>query len=105
MSKLHKCKITVLERKFFENYAREYSSDPNLTACPIYVDGQEFILDEMEMPEGFCAWAWADIQRDVTSVMTGGNMPWINRDGVQVVCCTDAFRPVLFKVERLDDEE
>lgn len=103
MRKLHKCKITVLDRMLVEDIAREYSSDPNLGPCDIYENGQEFILTENEKPEGFCSWAWADIQRDVTSVMVGGNMPWINRDAVQVVCCTDALRPVIFKIERIED--
>jgi uncharacterized repeat protein (TIGR04076 family) len=45
MRRLHKCKITVLDRLLLEDIAREYSSDPNLTACDLYQNGQEFILD------------------------------------------------------------
>ena len=98
---MNKCRITVLKRTIEPELAKEYSSDPQLGACDIYVDGQEFILEKPDMPEGFCSWAWADIQRDVISIMTGGNMDWVNRDGVQAVCCTDGFRPVVFKVERI----
>ena len=58
MRKLHKCKITVLDRMLVEDIAREYSSDPNLGPCDIYENGQEFILTENEKPEGFCSWAW-----------------------------------------------
>ena len=98
---MNKCKITVLRRMFYQDLAKEYSSDPKLGPCDIYEDGKEYILEKPDMPEGFCSWAWADIQRDVISIMTGGNMDWINRDATQVVCCTDGLRPVIFKIERL----
>lgn len=52
------------------------------------------------MPEGFCSWAWADIQRDVLVVMSGGSISWFNRKNMSIVCCTDALRPVVFKIER-----
>ncbi|MGI6778506.1 MAG: TIGR04076 family protein [Acetivibrionales bacterium] len=100
---MHKCKITVLKRMLLKDIAEEYSSDPNLEPCAIYKDRSEFILETIDdIPEGFCPWAWADIQRDVVSIMTGGDMDWINRKGVQVVCCTDGLRPVVFKIERID---
>lgn len=100
---MYKCKITVMKRMFEPELSKEYSSDPQLGPCDIYEDKQEFILERPDMPAGFCSWAWADIQRDVISIMTGGNMDWVNRDGVQVVCCTDGFRPVVFKVERIEE--
>lgn len=53
------------------------------------------------MPEGFCSWAWADIQRDVLVVMSGGSISWFNRKNMSIVCCTDALRPVVFKIERI----
>lgn len=99
---MYKCKITVIKRMIELELAKEYSSDLQLGPCDIYKDGQEYILEKPEMPEGFCSWAWADIHRDVISVMTGGNMDWINRDGVQIICCTDGLRPVIFKIERVD---
>jgi uncharacterized repeat protein (TIGR04076 family) len=55
------------------------------------------------MPEGFCDWAWADIQRDVAVLCSGGDYPWIKLKGATVACCTDAFRPVTFLIERIND--
>jgi uncharacterized repeat protein (TIGR04076 family) len=46
------------------------------------------------MPEGFCGWAWADIQDKVWGMARGGA-------NVFVTCCTDGYRPVIFKLEKL----
>lgn len=69
--------------------------------CPVVAMGAEFVSEAMNMPEGFCSWAWADIQRDVAHLAMGGDYPWINRKGTIISCCTDGLRPVLFKLERL----
>jgi uncharacterized repeat protein (TIGR04076 family) len=46
------------------------------------------------MPEKFCEWAWADIRTYIPMVLGQGNPI--------AVCCTDGFRPVFFKLERID---
>ena len=55
------------------------------------------------MPEGFCAWAWADIRKDILTVVIGGNMPGLRQPGTIITGCTDWFRPVIFKVERVEN--
>jgi uncharacterized repeat protein (TIGR04076 family) len=71
--------------------------------CPVYQDGQEFIIENFpSRPDGFCDWAWADIQRDVVGVMFGSHFPWMQEPGVVITCCTDGFRPVVFKVEMME---
>ena len=52
------------------------------------------------MPEGFCCWAWCDIQKYVLTLARGGNFRGA-KPGAFITCCTDGFRPVLFKVERM----
>ena len=47
---MNKCRITVLKRQL-SGASKKYSSDPQLGACDIYVDGQEFILEKPDMPE------------------------------------------------------
>jgi len=44
----------------------------------------------MAMPEGFCSWAWADLQRDVTHLAMGGEFPWMRQRGAMITCCTTA---------------
>ena len=92
-------KITVLRRTqnkdFLENHA-ESIWDP----CERLAEGQEFISQSVNMPEGFCSWAWADIQKYVMTLARGGNFRGV-KPGTFVTCCTDGYRPVFFKVERL----
>ena len=65
--------------------------------------GQEFIVDEVGgFPFGFCPWAFADIQRDIIHLRYGGDFPWMKERGVNLSCCTDGIRPVIFKLERIE---
>ena len=100
-----KYKITVIKRSLHQDLIDEYVSErrKDFGRCQAYEDGQEFILEDFPLkPEGFCDWAWADIHRDVVSVMFGGSYPWIQQPGMSITCCTDGLRPVVFKVERID---
>jgi uncharacterized repeat protein (TIGR04076 family) len=94
-------KITVLKRSVFPNVVGEYAPwevDP----CPLFQDGQEFIVDsDVRPPEGFCAWAYSDIQKYIMLLRMGGN-PGLKQEGTAIACCTDGFRPVVFKLERME---
>jgi uncharacterized repeat protein (TIGR04076 family) len=52
------------------------------------------------MPEGFCSWACADIQKYVMTLARGDDFLGV-REGTYVTCCTDGFRPVFFLIERI----
>ena len=105
-----KVKITVLERALFEDVCNEYGSEAFLAQggcapCGRFEDGQEFLLDRgLDKPEGFCSYAWADIRHELMVVLNGGNRPYIGPEGTAIVCCTDAMKPVIFKIERLEME-
>jgi uncharacterized repeat protein (TIGR04076 family) len=98
-----KCKITVLKRTLNQDLVDEYMDDPgDFGPCPSYHDGQEFVLESpFDVPEGFCPSAWASICNDILAIATGSNPPWMNRPGTTIAGCSDWFRPVIFKVERL----
>jgi uncharacterized repeat protein (TIGR04076 family) len=72
--------------------------------------GQEFIAG-FQKPEGFCDWAWTDVSRMVLALLTGasfdrGNFKdWMKDGNSAVACCTDGFRPVTFKLERIDTKQ
>lgn len=72
------------------------------TTCPRLKVGQTFISQDGGFPEGFCSWAFADIQRDLTMLRFGCNFPGMPKD-VIYSCCTDGLRPVIFRSERLPD--
>ena len=96
-------KITVLKRLSNQDLIDEYGVGVN-PYCEAVEDGQEFVGKDLDMPEGFCAWAWADIQRDVAHLFFDGDFPWVKDKGVMISACTDGFRPVIFKLERLSDD-
>ncbi len=98
--KMDKCKITVLRRTHTEGIFQEYSADKD-EKCPLFKEGQEFIADDpSKMPEGFCAYAYTDISRDMVALMCGADYPWIKQENTAIVCCTDGLKPVIFKLER-----
>jgi uncharacterized repeat protein (TIGR04076 family) len=94
-------KITVIKKletgEIFEEYAGELAK-PSCAAVKV---GDEYLSKNMAMPEGFCSWAWSDIQRDVVHIALEGDFPWMKEKGTMISCCTDGLRPVLFKLERL----
>lgn len=104
-----RCRITVLERTLNHDLIDEYLAEEykEIGPCEQFSDGQEFVLEGFEematVPEGFCAWAWADIRHDILSVASGGDMPGFKQAGVAIAGCTDWFRPVIFKIERIED--
>lgn len=105
----NKLKITVVNKKSTKDI---YGSGDKFPArmtdsfveeCPLFKLGDEFVVqDIVSCPTGFCAWAFADIQRDVTHLLLGGNHPWLQDKGTAIACCTDGLRPVFFKLERIE---
>jgi uncharacterized repeat protein (TIGR04076 family) len=72
-------KITVLRNQRLPDLVKEYGTGDVTEVCPAMQEGQEYISKGMNMPEGFCSWAWADIQRDVVHLALGGNYPWMKK--------------------------
>lgn len=90
----HKCKITVLKRTVNNEWNQEFRNREG-TKCELFKDGQEFVLDsQWSAPEGFCHWAWADMRSMIQLVNEGKFETFVS-------CCTDGFRPVFFKIERI----
>lgn len=102
-----KCKITVLKRTINTDIVQEYCEN-KFTLCPKFIDGQEFIT-AFEKPEGFCSWAWCDISKYLTVLLSNGNFSeglfdgWMKNKNTMIACCTDGLRPVIFKLEKLED--
>ena len=102
---MSKCKISVLKRSLNQDLIDAYVSKTrdDFGQCHLFEDEQEFVIEGFpSKPDGFCDWAWADIQRDVAAVMFGSSFPWIEEPRTAITCCTDGFRPVIFKVEAID---
>ena len=98
---ISKVKITAVQKikpgALLEEYGEGVEEE-----CPVVATGAEYISDEIGMPDGFCPWAWSDIQRDVVHLAMGGDFPWIKAKGTMISCCTDGLRPVIFKLDRME---
>ena len=103
MVESRKVKITVLKLTDSKQiFGDRPPMGQAMEACSVYKEGQEFIVNEdVKMPEGFCSWAWNDINKKVITLMFGGNFPWMKEEGTSVSCCTDGFRPVIFEIRRI----
>jgi len=100
-----KVKITVVKKisrkdMFGNNPPVETILPPE---CDRLEVGQEFISEDCDCPPDFCNWAFADIQRDIAHLFFGGSYPFLKEEGVALSCCTDGSRPVIFKLERIED--
>ena len=90
---------TLINKDLIEKYHKK--AEEGLVKCSRFKAGDVFISPRGSMPEGFCSWAWADIQRDVAILLLDGNFSWIKEKGVGITCCSDGFTPVIFKLERI----
>jgi len=94
-------KITVLKRTIYPDIVDEFLPS-GTSPCEIFEEGQEFILDSVTVPpEGFCAWAYADIHKYIVLARYDGDFG-LKQEGAAIACCTDGFRPVVFKIERIE---
>ena len=106
----HKCKITVLKRECYRDLQSKYLADPQSGPCPFFREGQEIIVDNdnfFRMLHGtFCSEAWDCISRYVYAALQGGSIMrgWSNDEKVMITCCNDGTRPVIFKLERIDEQ-
>ena len=96
-----KVKIKVLKRLVHKEFLEEFAESV-WPPCERLNEGQEFISESVNMPTGFCSWAWADIQKYVMTLARGGNFRG-TKPGIFITCCTDGYRPVIFKLERIND--
>lgn len=70
-------------------------------------EGQVFITNGWEKPEGMCESAWQTLSPFVMTLAYGGRDiydGWMKNDRSAMVSCNDGFRPVSFLVEAMDEE-
>lgn len=110
MAMQYKVKLTVLRKELFRDLQKEYLSDPESGKCPFFEEGQEFIIDNDEFFRGmhgtFCSEAWDCVSRYIYAALQGGSIMrgWTRDEKIMITCCNDGTRPVIFKLERIDEE-
>lgn len=98
-----KCKITVLRTECYKDLA-EKQGILEFTPCPILKEGEEFITKGIfgnDIPDEFCYMAWQALVMPVNVLIGGGKV--LGHDEVHIACCTDGLRPVVFKLERVEE--
>ena len=105
---MKKVRITVLKTTLDQVLAKEYGVE-GLTSCPMMRPGQVFYADYAK-PEGLCDEAWKAIYQYVFALAHGAGeelfyyRDWIRKPGVAIVSCNDGLRPVIFKLEKTQEE-
>ena len=97
-------KITVLKRLYNPELAEKYRRpDIHRGPCPCS-EGEEFYVEHVgEQPEGLCPWAWDDMHKFVLALMAGADFTGMKHGNTFLASCTDGIKPVVFKLERIDD--
>lgn len=108
----YKCKVTVIDKKCFQDLQENYLADPNSGPCPFYQVGDQFLFERYGGEDTFwregngahCAEAWDCISRYIYTALQGGSIMrgWTNDERMMIACCNDGTRPVIFKIERQD---
>lgn len=102
---MKKCKITVLRMARYDDLIARYEN-PIQHACDLQ-EGQVFIANGWEQPEGLCRSVWDTMSPFVLALSHGGGDfydGWMKNPKSAMISCNDGFRPVTFLVEALEEE-
>ena len=104
-------KITVVKTlspdDIFRRNVPSYLPKESRGPCNRHKVNEEFIAHTHECPDGFCNWAYADVQKDMTNLHYDSPPyyeSWLKGKRVNYVSCTNGLSPVIFKIERVPDE-
>ena len=98
-------KITVVKKLNRKDIFGDHLQVTSISSpeCDLLQLGQEFISERFTCPPGFCPFAFASIQPAILHLALGGNFPWTKEPGTDLWCCPDGSRPVIFKLERVEE--
>ena len=102
---MKKIKITVMRKTEHSDLSEKYEN-PIEHAC-VLEEGQVFIANGWQKPDGFCESAWESVSPFVMTLAHGGENfydGWMKNPKTAMISCNDGFRPVSFYIETLDEE-
>lgn len=102
---MKKVKISVMRITCYKDLMEQYEN-PMEHACDMK-EGQVFVANGWEKPEGFCDSAWETLSPFVMTLAHGGENfydGWMKNKKSAMLSCNDGFRPVSFLIETLDQE-
>ena len=100
---MKKCRITVMKMARYDDLIARYEN-PIPHACDLK-EGQVFVADGWQRPEGLCLSAWESMSPFVLALSHGGEDlydGWMKNTKSAMISCNDGFRPVSFLLETLD---
>ena len=102
---MKKCRVTVMKVARYDDLIEKYEN-PIEHACDMK-EGQVFIANGWERPEGFSLSAWESMSAFVLTLSHGGGDfydGWMKNPKSAMISCNDGFRPVSFLIEALDED-
>ena len=102
---MNKVKITVVRKACYTDLIKQYEN-PIEHACDLR-EGQVFVADGYQKPEGFCDSAWESVAPFVMTLAHGGKNfydGWMKNEKSAMISCNDGFRPVSFLLETIEKE-
>ena len=95
-------RITVIRKASYTDLSEKYEN-PIEHACDLK-EGQVFISENAQMPEGMCGSAWESLSPFVLTLACGGQDfydGWMKDPKSAMISCNDGFRPVSFLIEAI----
>lgn len=102
---MKKVRITVMRITEYKDLMEKYEN-PIEHACNMK-EGQVFVANGWERPEGLCNTAWDCMSAYVMALSHGGKNfydGWMKNERSAMISCNDGFRPVSFLIEALDED-
>lgn len=102
---MKKVRITVMRKAEYTDLMEKYEN-PIEHACDVK-EGQVFIANGWQKPEGLCQSAWDSMSAFVMTLSHGGGNfydGWMKNERSAMISCNDGFRPVSFYLEALDED-
>ena len=102
---MKKVRITVKRIACYKDLIEQYEN-PIEHACEMK-EGQVFIANSFNKPDGFCDSAWESIAPFVKELANGGGNfydGWMKNEKSAMISCNDGFRPVSFYLETMEED-
>lgn len=105
---MKKVRIAVIKKGFDDELvAKHMKPDVARTFAPCSHEvGESFLAGQpVACPEGMCPWAWHDIESFARIAAFDGKVEDYLPENSWIRSCSDAFRPVTFLIEPLEEIE
>ena len=101
---MKRVRVTAIRKACYPDLMEMYEN-PIQHACDV-AEGQVWISENGQKPEGLCDSAWESMLPFVTSLAQGGGNfygGWMKDPFSAMISCNDGFRPVSFYLEVLEE--